>query len=46
MQRAEQLYQFIMASATNAEIMDWPKNDKRRPLHAVYSVGDLDRTIK
>ncbi|KAM1593291.1 hypothetical protein ACFX1Z_036671 [Malus domestica] len=32
--------------APNAEILEWPKKDKRRFLHAVYRVGDLDRTIK
>ncbi|QCD77140.1 lactoylglutathione lyase GLX1-like [Vigna unguiculata] len=37
-----------MAEATqsNAELLEWPKKDKRRFLHAVYRVGDLDRTIK
>ncbi|XLS54040.1 hypothetical protein HN51_003795, partial [Arachis hypogaea] len=30
----------------NAELLEWPKKDKRRFLHAVYRVGDLDRTIK
>jgi lactoylglutathione lyase len=30
----------------NAELLEWPKKDKRRILHAVYRVGDLDRTIK
>lgn len=28
------------------ELLEWPKKDKRRILHAVYRVGDLDRTIK
>ncbi|GFZ06314.1 glyoxalase/bleomycin resistance protein/dioxygenase superfamily protein [Actinidia rufa] len=28
------------------ELLEWPKKDKRRFLHAVYRVGDLDRTIK
>lgn len=32
--------------APNAELLDWPKKDKRRFLHVVYRVGDLDRTIK
>ncbi|CAK9320918.1 unnamed protein product [Citrullus colocynthis] len=32
--------------APNAELLEWPKKDKRRFLHAVYRVGDLDRTIK
>ncbi|KAG9132090.1 hypothetical protein Leryth_023699 [Lithospermum erythrorhizon] len=30
----------------NAELLEWPKHDKRRMLHAVYRVGNLDRTIK
>lgn len=34
------------AVAPNAELLDWPKKDKRRFLHAVYRVGDLDRTIE
>ncbi|KAL6332221.1 hypothetical protein AAG906_001936 [Vitis piasezkii] len=28
------------------ELLEWPKKDKRRFLHVVYRVGDLDRTIK
>ncbi|KAJ9136357.1 hypothetical protein P3X46_033445 [Hevea brasiliensis] len=32
--------------ASNAELLEWPKKDKRRLLHVVYRVGDLDRTIK
>jgi lactoylglutathione lyase len=28
------------------ELLEWPKKDKRRFLHAVYRVGDLERTIK
>jgi len=27
-------------------LFDWVKNDNRRFLHAVYSVGDLEKTIK
>ncbi|XP_039167346.1 lactoylglutathione lyase GLX1 isoform X1 [Eucalyptus grandis] len=34
------------AALVNAELLEWPKKDKRRLLHAVYRVGDLDRTIK
>ncbi|XP_031262329.1 lactoylglutathione lyase GLX1-like [Pistacia vera] len=34
------------AAAPNAELLEWPKKDKRRMLHVVYRVGDLDRTIK
>ncbi|KAJ4754793.1 Lactoylglutathione lyase [Rhynchospora pubera] len=33
-----------MASSEN--VLEWPQKDKRRFLHAVYRVGDLDRTIK
>lgn len=28
------------------ELLEWPKKDKRRFLHAVYRVGDLEKTIK
>ncbi|XP_073100187.1 lactoylglutathione lyase [Elaeis guineensis] len=41
-----------MASGTEAEtvpsenVLEWAQKDKRRFLHAVYRVGDLDRTIK
>lgn len=37
------------ATETSVEIenlLEWSKKDKRRFLHAVYRVGDLDRTIK
>lgn len=30
----------------SGELFEWPKKDKRRFLHAVYRVGDLERTIK
>ncbi|CAH1448273.1 unnamed protein product [Lactuca virosa] len=44
------LRSFIMAeSASNvpsAELLEFPKKDKRRFLHAVYRVGDLERSIK
>ena len=33
-----------MAISTE-EAKQWPKQDKRRFLHAVYRVGDLDATI-
>ncbi|XP_022142112.1 putative lactoylglutathione lyase [Momordica charantia] len=33
-------------AAPNAELLEWAKKDKRRFLHVVYRVGDLDRTIK
>ncbi|WOL16208.1 lactoylglutathione lyase-like [Canna indica] len=41
-----------MASSTGTEsvpsenVLEWVKQDRRRFLHAVYRVGDLDRTIK
>lgn len=28
------------------DVLEWPQKDKHRFLHAVYRVGDLDRTIK
>lgn len=34
------------AATPNAELLEWPKKDKRRMLHVVYRVGDLERTIK
>ncbi|KAL6567504.1 Lactoylglutathione lyase [Orobanche gracilis] len=30
----------------STELLEWPKQDKRRFLHAVYRVVDLDHTIK
>jgi hypothetical protein len=27
-------------------VLEWNKQDNKRMLHAVYRVGDLDRTIK
>ncbi|KAK1668455.1 hypothetical protein QYE76_056614 [Lolium multiflorum] len=27
-------------------VLEWPKQDKKRMLHAVYRVGDLEKTIK
>lgn len=33
-------------SATPENALEWVKQDKRRLLHVVYRVGDLDRTIK
>ncbi|XP_057985654.1 probable lactoylglutathione lyase, chloroplastic isoform X1 [Hevea brasiliensis] len=32
--------------ASQENSLEWVKNDKRRMLHVVYRVGDLDRTIK
>ncbi|GMY17592.1 probable lactoylglutathione lyase, chloroplastic [Fagus crenata] len=31
---------------TEVDALKWVKNDNRRMLHVVYSVGDLDKTIK
>ncbi|XP_021819485.1 probable lactoylglutathione lyase, chloroplastic [Prunus avium] len=31
---------------TKENALEWVKNDKRRMLHVVYRVGDLDKTIK
>ncbi|ONH98037.1 hypothetical protein PRUPE_7G224600 [Prunus persica] len=33
-------------TATPENVLEWVKQDKRRLLHVVYRVGDLDRTIK
>lgn len=33
-------------SASSGNLLDWVKQDKRRLLHVVYRVGDLDKTIK
>ncbi|KAK9148682.1 hypothetical protein Scep_007439 [Stephania cephalantha] len=33
-------------SVNHENILEWAKKDKRRMLHVVYRVGDLDRTIK
>lgn len=33
-------------AATQEKALDWVKKDKRRMLHVVYRVGDLDKTIK
>lgn len=32
--------------ASQENSLEWVKKDKRRMLHVVYRVGDLDRTIK
>ncbi|KAL9269840.1 Lactoylglutathione lyase GLX1-like protein [Drosera capensis] len=34
------------APVDTKELLEWPKKDNRRFLHAVYRVGDLDHTIK
>ncbi|KAK8942169.1 Lactoylglutathione lyase [Platanthera guangdongensis] len=36
----------IETGVESENLLDWPKKDKHRFLHAVYRVGDLDRTIK
>ena len=38
----------VQASTAAAQetALEWVKKDKRRMLHVVYRVGDLDRTIK
>lgn len=33
-------------TVTEQNVLDWVKSDKRRMLHVVYRVGDLDKTIK
>ncbi|KAL0330347.1 UNVERIFIED_CONTAM: putative lactoylglutathione lyase, chloroplastic [Sesamum radiatum] len=33
-------------SVTEKDVLEWTKSDKRRFLHVVYRVGDLDKTIK
>ncbi|KAH7524184.1 hypothetical protein FEM48_Zijuj06G0092200 [Ziziphus jujuba var. spinosa] len=33
-------------TVTRENVLGWAKNDKRRLLHVVYRVGDLDKTIK
>ncbi|KAF6153881.1 hypothetical protein GIB67_001956 [Kingdonia uniflora] len=39
---------FAQAStaASQESALEWVKNDKRRMLHVVYRVGDMDKTIK
>ncbi|KAF9663528.1 hypothetical protein SADUNF_Sadunf17G0060700 [Salix dunnii] len=34
------------AMERNADLLEWPKKDKRQLLHAVYRAGDLKRTIQ
>lgn len=31
---------------TQENVVDWVKHDRRRMLHVVYRVGDLDKSIK
>ncbi|XP_010254032.1 PREDICTED: probable lactoylglutathione lyase, chloroplastic [Nelumbo nucifera] len=33
-------------AVSQENVLEWAKNDKRRMLHVVYRVGDLDKTIK
>ncbi|KAK3003423.1 hypothetical protein RJ639_018688 [Escallonia herrerae] len=33
-------------TTTQENVLEWVKEDKRRMLHVVYRVGDMDRTIK
>ncbi|KAG6416333.1 hypothetical protein SASPL_123761 [Salvia splendens] len=33
-------------ATTQENVLEWVKQDKRRMLHVVYRVGDMDRTIK
>ena len=33
-------------ATTQENVLEWVKKDKRRMLHVVYRVGDLERTIK
>ncbi|PNY07199.1 lactoylglutathione lyase-like protein [Trifolium pratense] len=35
-----------VTAASSENLLEWVKQDKRRLLHVVYRVGDLDRTIK
>ncbi|XP_027358668.1 probable lactoylglutathione lyase, chloroplastic [Abrus precatorius] len=36
----------LSPAATQENVLDWVKHDKRRMLHVVYRVGDLDKSIK
>uniref|UniRef100_A0A0R0IHZ7 lactoylglutathione lyase n=1 Tax=Glycine max TaxID=3847 RepID=A0A0R0IHZ7_SOYBN len=36
----------MSTAATQENVLDWVKHDKRRMLHVVYRVGDLDKSIK
>ncbi|KAK9681549.1 hypothetical protein RND81_10G010000 [Saponaria officinalis] len=36
----------VKADTPDAELLEWVQKDKRRFLHAVYRVGNLDETIK
>ena len=36
----------VEETVPSENVLEWVEKDKRRFLHAVYRVGDLDRTIK
>ncbi|KAL5558683.1 hypothetical protein UlMin_034894 [Ulmus minor] len=36
----------VATTTTKEDVLEWVKNDKRRMLHVVYRVGDLEKTIK
>lgn len=40
------IQQLQSLSMAEDSLLEWAKKDKRRFLHVVYRVGDLDRTIK
>jgi hypothetical protein len=47
--KGSQLFRIPEANAAeklDQNLFDWVQNDNRRFLHVVYSVGDLDKTIK
>ena len=33
-------------TVSQEDVLEWVKKDKRRLLHVVYRVGDLEKTIK
>jgi lactoylglutathione lyase len=35
-----------VTASSSENLLEWVKQDKRRLLHVVYRVGDMDRTIK
>ncbi|MED6205407.1 hypothetical protein PIB30_017219 [Stylosanthes scabra] len=44
--KGSELFRVQEANAAEKNLFEWIKNDNRRFLHAVYRVGDLDKTIK
>lgn len=34
------------AAVSEGNVLEWAKTDKRRMLHVVYRVGNLDKTMK